>query len=46
MLLLPSTPWWMYMPLRGLCTSRIEPSAAVRTVLPLRVASVLPAGPG
>src|ERR1700757_5078790 len=37
----------MYIPFRGLCTSMTEPSAAVRTTLPVRVwVSVLPAGPG
>src|SRR5580700_2038696 len=37
----------MDMPLRGLCTSMTEPSAAVRTMLPLRVwVSRLPGGPG
>src|SRR5580658_1467573 len=37
----------MVMPLRGLRTSMTEPSAAVRTMLPLAVrVSLLPGGPG
>src|SRR5579862_5136192 len=44
---LPSSPWWIDIPLRGLRTSSTEPSAAVRTIVPLRAwVSRLPGGPG